>query len=110
MEEIEKRCEWCGKPIPLPPANRGRPKRYCNRSCRQRAYEQRNLHITKKIPRQGVRLSYGQLLMLHDRLFALRCASEDIQIALQDESPDQEEIQQLCEELIRLAKTIENSY
>lgn len=32
-------CEWCGKPIQQPP--RGRRLRYCDRSCRQRAYEAR---------------------------------------------------------------------
>ncbi len=32
-------CEWCGRPIEQPP--RGRKLRYCDRSCRQRAYEAR---------------------------------------------------------------------
>ncbi|SNY72911.1 hypothetical protein SAMN05421748_14454 [Paractinoplanes atraurantiacus] len=32
-------CGWCGSPVEQPPA--GRLRRYCNRSCRQRAYETR---------------------------------------------------------------------
>ncbi|SBT69310.1 hypothetical protein GA0070622_6435 [Micromonospora sediminicola] len=37
--EIETPCGWCGNTIVQPPT--GRKKRYCDRSCRQRAYELR---------------------------------------------------------------------
>ncbi|MFI7511454.1 hypothetical protein ACIBSS_32060 [Micromonospora aurantiaca] len=37
--EIETPCGWCGNAITQPPT--GRRKRYCDRSCRQRAYELR---------------------------------------------------------------------
>ncbi|MDO5077368.1 MAG: hypothetical protein Q4D83_08790 [Corynebacterium sp.] len=109
MEAIEKRCEWCGKPIDVS-RGRGRPRRYCSRSCRQRAYEQRNHRTGKNIPAEGIHFTPEQLEQFHDRLFALRCSAEDIHVALQDEEPDNKELQQLCNELIQLAKTIENSY
>ncbi|WJZ02597.1 hypothetical protein [Corynebacterium freiburgense] len=109
MEANEKRCEWCGKPIVVE-NTRGRPRRYCNRSCRQRAYEQRNQKAGKTIPLEGIHLAPDRLEHFHDQLFTLRCAAEDIHIATQDEQPDQEEIQRLCNELIQLAKAIENSY
>jgi hypothetical protein len=35
-------CDWCGDPIPEP-AKIGRPRDYCRRSCRQRAYEERKV-------------------------------------------------------------------
>lgn len=34
------RCSWCGRRLP-DPAGTGRPRRYCRRSCRQRAFEAR---------------------------------------------------------------------
>ena len=34
------RCGWCGGVL-VPSASTGRPRRYCRRSCRQRAYEVR---------------------------------------------------------------------
>ncbi|MFI5837713.1 hypothetical protein ACIA5A_28950 [Micromonospora sp. NPDC051300] len=37
--EIETPCGWCGNAIVQPPT--GRKRRYCDRSCRQRAYELR---------------------------------------------------------------------
>ncbi|SDH32453.1 regulatory protein, tetR family [Sinosporangium album] len=36
----ESRCTVCGKATGLPPT--GRPRKYCSRACRQRAYRQRN--------------------------------------------------------------------
>lgn len=37
---VQPRCQWCGQP--LEDGALGRRRRYCSRSCRQRAYEQRN--------------------------------------------------------------------
>src|SRR2546428_12435265 len=48
-------CEWCGRSIEQPP--RGRRLRYCNRSCRQRAYEART--ATR---RYGRDLDVGRIL------------------------------------------------
>jgi hypothetical protein len=36
---VQSPCQWCGQPVVQPPA--GRLLRYCDRSCRQRAYEVR---------------------------------------------------------------------
>lgn len=35
-----RRCAWCARPLPGP-ARTGRPRTYCRRSCRQRAFEAR---------------------------------------------------------------------
>lgn len=34
-------CDWCGTQISVRKTGKGRPRRYCDRSCRQRAYEVR---------------------------------------------------------------------
>lgn len=34
-------CWWCGEEFDHP-TGRGFPRRYCSRTCRQRAYEKRN--------------------------------------------------------------------
>ncbi len=36
----ERRCRWCARRLPEP-ASTGRPRLYCRRSCRQRAFEAR---------------------------------------------------------------------
>lgn len=39
-------CLWCGKPV-IPQEGRGRPRKYCRPSCRQRAYESRRYRISE---------------------------------------------------------------
>lgn len=43
---------------------------------------------------------------LRDNLYALRCAAEDISIAAK-EGADGDELSELCDELVELAKKIE---
>lgn len=38
---IQRTCQWCGKEISPRAKGKGRPRLYCGRSCRQRAYEVR---------------------------------------------------------------------
>lgn len=37
---VVRRCAWCARRLPAP-ARTGRPRAYCRRSCRQRAFEAR---------------------------------------------------------------------
>jgi hypothetical protein len=43
---VQAPCGWCGEPIQQP--SRGRKLRYCNRSCRQRAYEIRTAQARRQ--------------------------------------------------------------
>lgn len=52
---IRAACEWCGKPIEQ--TGKGRPRLYCDRSCRQRAYEVRTAKV-----RQGEAQASGEVL------------------------------------------------
>lgn len=40
VESEVRRCAWCARRLPAPAAT-GRPRTYCRRSCRQRAFEAR---------------------------------------------------------------------
>ncbi|QTH60824.1 hypothetical protein J5O04_08370 [Corynebacterium hindlerae] len=97
-------CAWCGTPIEV--SGRGRPKKYCSHSCRQRAYEQRNNVAGTAIPAEAVILRPEKASRLKDSLFELRCAAEDVATAA-SEGADGEEIRQLCEDLVELARSIE---
>lgn len=46
-------CEWCGQPVERK-RGPGRPPKYCNRPCRQRAYEARILGIPQDTTRQEI--------------------------------------------------------
>ena len=108
--EVLSDCEWCGRPFAQTPG-RGRRRKYCSDSCKQRAYEARRgipartrnsleafeSHEVDPQRAEGIR----------DRLFELRCAAEDVATAAK-EGADAEEIESLCVELVTMAKKLEN--
>ncbi|MBM0261836.1 hypothetical protein GWO59_003500 [Corynebacterium macginleyi] len=97
-------CQWCGKDIDQ--GGRGRPRKFCSASCKQRAYEQRNNVSGTEIPADAVILSPDKVQNLRDGLFELRCSAEDIQTAA-EEGASAEELSSLCEELISLSRRLE---
>jgi hypothetical protein len=71
------RCGYCRRPLP-PPGRTGRPARYCRRSHRQRAYEARRRAERADLPAGEVVVAQRDLDRLHDRLYALEAALDDI--------------------------------
>jgi len=70
-------CGWCHRPIEqLPRA--GRPRVFCSRSHRQRAYEARRRNHALGIPAGQAVVSEADLQSLHDRLYRLESAIEDV--------------------------------
>lgn len=84
----------------------GRRRKYCKRSCRQRAYEQRTLVNGTAIPEDAVILSEAEAAGLGDRIFALRCAAEDLRTAVA-EGADHPTLLELSAELVELARAAE---
>lgn len=97
-------CAWCGAEIVS--AGRGRPRKYCSASCKQRAYEQRHNVVGTQIPDDAVILAADKADRLRDELFELRCIAEDIQTAAAEEATAEEKAA-LCQELVDMARTIE---
>ena len=84
----------------------GRRRQYCRQSCRQRAYEQRASITGAKgasVPADAVVLSADEAADLSDRVYQVRCAAEDVPIAL-DEGADTLELRELCAVLMRAAQ------
>lgn len=100
-------CTWCGREIPAPDGpSRGRPKKFCSHSCRQRAYEQRKGVQGTALPEDAVVFGGDRMASFQDSLFELRCSAEDIATAVEEGAPAQE-VRQLCEELVDLARRVE---
>ncbi|MCC6225230.1 MAG: hypothetical protein IT195_02335 [Microthrixaceae bacterium] len=55
----------------------GRPKLYCRRSCRQRAYEARRRGAELGLAEHELVITLRQLDELSDQLYVLRCAIDD---------------------------------
>lgn len=84
----------------------GRRRKYCKQSCRQRAYEQRALTDGTSIPGDAVILTAAEAEAFGDRLFALRCAAEDLMTAV-SERADDATLTSLGDDLLTLAREAE---
>ena len=75
------RCRWCHRPLPQFPGA-GRPRRFCSAAHRQRAYEARRRADSFQIPAGQVIVSEEDLRRVHDRLYLLESAIEDVEADL----------------------------
>lgn len=94
-------CRWCGREVADP--GMGRRRQYCRQSCRQRAYEHRAAVKGTTLPDDAVVLSADEAERLSDRVYQLRCAAEDVSIAV-DEGAAKSELRELCDALLHAAK------
>lgn len=100
----EVSCAWCGRPVDE--GSSGRRRRYCRRSCRQRAYEQRRSLRMHDLPEGTVVLTEDESADLMDRMFQLRCACEDLGTAIA-EGEEQATLVKMSEELVAAARRAE---
>ena len=100
----EASCAWCGRPVDE--VGTGRRRRYCRRSCRQRAYEQRRSLRMQDLPEGTVVLTEAESADLMDRMFQLRCACEDLRTAIA-EGEDVDELARMSEDLVAAARRAE---
>ena len=101
----EVRCQWCGNPVEY--SGRGRKPKYCSRSCRQRAYEQRHEGRGVGISDSDIVLRGKKAQYLFDSLFELRFAAEGINTAAQ-EGATSSELAAMTGDLVSLARDIES--
>jgi tetrahydromethanopterin S-methyltransferase subunit G len=71
------RCGWCHRPL-LQLSGAGRPRRFCSPSHRQRSYEARRRAESFRLPNGQVIVSEDDLQKVHDRLYLLESAIEDV--------------------------------
>ena len=76
-------CGWCRRPIG-PTEGRGRPRRFCRRSCRQRDFEARQRLARHGIDESELIVARRDVNRLHDEIFVLSCAVVDAEADLHD--------------------------
>jgi hypothetical protein len=94
-------CRWCGREVT--DVGLGRRRQYCRQSCRQRAYEQRALVKGTAVAEDAVVLSAEEASVLSDRVYQVRCAAEDMAIAI-EEGAGPGELRELCDAVMRAAR------
>jgi hypothetical protein len=84
----QRRCRWCGRPFEVTPGP-GRPREFCKASCRQQDYVARQRSREAGLSDAELIVARAQLDDLHDRLYVLEAAIEDVERDLADaEGPD----------------------
>jgi hypothetical protein len=72
------------------PAGRGRPRKYCQHSCRQRDFEARHRALELGLSESDVIVARQAIEGLDDLLFVLACAITDVEGDIaRDQSPEQ---------------------
>jgi len=77
-------CLWCGEPLSQN-GGVGRPRRYCRRSHRQRAYEARRLAAAHRLGPDDVLVARDTWRGLGDRRYRLQAAVEDVMADLAED-------------------------
>lgn len=85
----------------------GRRRKYCRRSCRQRAYEHRQWAKQIGIPAGSVVLTAAEAAALTERVYLLRCAAEDLQTAVAEDA-SAAELSGLAADLVAAAREAEH--
>jgi len=72
------RCAWCRRPL-TGRSGPGRPRRFCQQSCRQRDYESRRRAKELDLGDHELIVARHALDALRDELYVLACAVEDVE-------------------------------
>ena len=72
------RCAWCRRPLTVT-SGPGRPRRFCQQSCRQRDYEARRRARELDLGDHELIVARHALDALRDELYVLACAVEDVE-------------------------------
>lgn len=102
-----RRCRWCGRPFTAVPGP-GRPREYCRRSCRQRDYEARRRATELGLDDAQLVVARAELDALHDRLYELEAAIEDVDrdLAAAGARPDPQTVRDALDWLLTAARPL----
>ena len=98
------KCGWCGRPLP-PPARTGRPRKYCRAVCRQRDFEARQRTAEVGLTETELVVARQALEDLHDQLYVLEAAIEDVERDLQG-SPTKQDYADAVAWLLQAARPL----
>jgi hypothetical protein len=80
MTELDpdRRCRYCRRPLPVA-ARTGRPREFCRSSCRQQEYVRRLRATEVGLAEHELVVTRQELDELHDLLYVLEAAVEDVE-------------------------------
>ena len=100
------RCRWCRRVLPV--QKMGRPRVFCSQSCRQWDWVGRQRARELQLNEDELIVTKAALDQLHDELFVLACAVDDVDrdLASAGKAPGTSEVKEMLSWLLEAARPI----
>jgi hypothetical protein len=100
------RCRWCRRVLPV--QKMGRPRVFCSQSCRQWDWVGRQRARELQLNEDELIIAKAELDQLHDELFVLACAVDDVDrdLASAGKAPGTSEVKEMLSWLLEAARPI----
>jgi hypothetical protein len=100
------RCRWCRRVLPA--QKMGRPRVFCSQSCRQWDWVGRQRARELQLNEDELIVTKAALDQLHDELFVLACAVDDVDrdLASAGKAPGTSEVKEMLSWLLEAARPI----
>lgn len=103
----ERRCRWCRRVLPEQ-KGRGRPRQFCSQRCRQWDWVSRQRANELALSDDELVVARTTLDELHDELYVLACAVEDVErdLAALSARPSADDLRQILDWLLDAARPL----
>ncbi|MFM7094693.1 MAG: hypothetical protein ACKOYL_09085 [Actinomycetota bacterium] len=107
MADDKPRCRWCRRAIPTADGP-GRPREFCSQACRQWDWVARQRARELKLSEDQLVMTRTELDDLHDALYVLACAVQDVRRDLEDnKKPTARELGEMLRWILDCADPLE---
>ena len=106
QQQQRSRCRWCRRVLPV--QKMGRPRQFCSQSCRQWDWVGRQRARELQLNEDELIITKAELDRLHDELFVLACAVDDVDrdLASAGRAPGAREVKEMLTWLLEAARPI----
>lgn len=102
----DPRCRWCRRVLSMN-VGRGRPRQFCSQACRQWDWVARQRAREVALSDEQLVLARSELNELHDALYVLSCAVDDVQSDLAgNDKPTAKELKALLHWVLDCAEPL----
>jgi hypothetical protein len=101
-----RHCRWCRRALPER-SGPGRPREFCTGRCRQWDWVARHRAAELELNENELVIARSELDALHDELYVLACAVDDVERDLADvEAPSPQELTEALRWLLEAARPL----
>ena len=106
QQQQRSRCRWCRRVLPA--QKMGRPRQFCSQSCRQWDWVGRQRARELQLNENDLIITKAELDRLHDELFVLACAVDDVDrdLVSAGKAPGAREVKAMLTWLLEAARPI----